>query len=755
MKTQVYFTSMAMAVTFACAYQAAAQTTLGETLWSTTASGCVVQTEGQTAAFLNAAFGTVSFAPGQYGDIKLTCPVTQFYGWTSYQPNKLTITYYDDYGFDGITNHCYITADLLRSNLYLAGKPVLARPESYWYRTRKFIVRNPFAVTAAAIVFLASITGIAAVLWEARAARNEARTSAEVQKFIQAIFETSSRVQQDPIKARQTTARELLDFAAGNIDRQLNNAPAAKEKMLEILADLYIGLGLDDKAVALNRTRVDLVKEQYGPSDPRVAAALCKLAGAMEASTAANGREAILIDASKILDSRHDFSSSTRADMLAGFAKVYKDSNQQKALDYANQAVTLYQKGPPVIGLAKALYDQAVLYALFSDYGNAEAAARESVAVARKAAGETTNSISEFQELLADLDARMLRYDAAKENYEAAFTSSKALNGAEHVDTIEDEVGLADFYARIAEYPESLRLMKEAWENCLKLRGPDDPYHTPQVSLMYASVLAKSGQFEAALDMISRAEKNQRQTAPGSRPLGMTLWWQASILANLGEYEKAKLYLNEAAELSKKTGFKLQLEYGLVRAAIAIHEKKWDEAANIIDTFLGPLHDGGPLSFALLNNLNVRAQLALSKNEPQTALRLAIRLSDLVTGDSNRKYLRFWEKEAGLRRGLAFLQMGDALRALQPLRRAVKLDSEMYAPESAEQIPAAAALGIAYLQTGSRAEAVRTLADIEAVQKHHPHLGDRFEVPLRDLVRLMAIAWRIENASSMVAILPL
>ena len=108
MKIQTLFTSLAMAVTFACANQAAAQV-----LWSTPASGCVLQTEGQTAASVSAVFGTVSFAPGHYGDMKLTCPVSQL----PYSPGQLTITYYDDHAFDGNSNHCYISADLLRSNL--------------------------------------------------------------------------------------------------------------------------------------------------------------------------------------------------------------------------------------------------------------------------------------------------------------------------------------------------------------------------------------------------------------------------------------------------------------------------------------------------------------------------------------------------------------------------------------------------------------------------------------------------------------
>jgi hypothetical protein len=86
--------------------------------WNMPASGCVVQTANHAAAYFNAVYGTVDFAPKKYGDIKLTCPIP-FLSYQTYlngQPNQMVITYYNDNGFVGGINHCYIAADLLRSN---------------------------------------------------------------------------------------------------------------------------------------------------------------------------------------------------------------------------------------------------------------------------------------------------------------------------------------------------------------------------------------------------------------------------------------------------------------------------------------------------------------------------------------------------------------------------------------------------------------------------------------------------------------
>jgi hypothetical protein len=110
MRHRFMFLAYTLALAAATAVESNAQG-----LWNTTAAGCVEQTDNGSAAYFSAVYGTVSFAPGRFGDIKLTCAVP-FLAYQYYQPSQLGITYYNDHGFDGLTNHCYIAADLLRTN---------------------------------------------------------------------------------------------------------------------------------------------------------------------------------------------------------------------------------------------------------------------------------------------------------------------------------------------------------------------------------------------------------------------------------------------------------------------------------------------------------------------------------------------------------------------------------------------------------------------------------------------------------------
>jgi WD40 repeat protein/serine/threonine protein kinase len=66
----------------------------------------------------------------------------------------------------------YPTADTFAQDIerYLNGEPVLARPESRWYRARKFVLRNKLAVGASLLIAASLVAGIVATGWEAQVA---------------------------------------------------------------------------------------------------------------------------------------------------------------------------------------------------------------------------------------------------------------------------------------------------------------------------------------------------------------------------------------------------------------------------------------------------------------------------------------------------------------------------------------------------------------------------------------------------------
>ena len=165
------------------------------------------------------------------------------------------------------------------------------------------------------------------------------RTSAAVQTLLGDIFRANSRSQDDPIKARDTTARELLDLGAKKINAEMSDAPAAKLRVLQLMSQLYSDLALDDEAVRLRRQTVQLARVLHGSDSTEAAGALVELSIAMHASNAVNERLKVLVEATAILGLKSDLRSETRGALLRTLSEHYQSSDTDRALNYAQQAV--------------------------------------------------------------------------------------------------------------------------------------------------------------------------------------------------------------------------------------------------------------------------------------------------------------------------------------------------------------------------------------------------------------------------------
>ncbi|MGO8968856.1 MAG: protein kinase domain-containing protein [Myxococcaceae bacterium] len=138
---------------------------------------------------------------------------------------------------------------------HLAGQPVLARPDSAWYRARKFIRRNRALVTAGAAVVTAIVLGAAAALWQERAARLEAaraEASAQEARFearvARANHEFLSQIFGDAMRGGASSAmRARLDRARELLQRRYADEPIIYALLLLELAGRYDEAGLDDR----------------------------------------------------------------------------------------------------------------------------------------------------------------------------------------------------------------------------------------------------------------------------------------------------------------------------------------------------------------------------------------------------------------------------------------------------------------------------------------------------------------------------
>ena len=184
--------------------------------------------------------------------------------------------------------HRYETVNALKLDVqrHLSREPVLAREGARMYVLGRLLRRYRWPVAAAVALMLAFAAGLAGTLWQAHKARTQARTATAVQDFVTDLFRANSSNQKDPVKARATTARELLDLGAKKIDTSMTDAPAAKLSVLNLLGGLYNELALRKEEIHLRRESVELTRDLYGANAPELVAALSALAGAMHGTDA-------------------------------------------------------------------------------------------------------------------------------------------------------------------------------------------------------------------------------------------------------------------------------------------------------------------------------------------------------------------------------------------------------------------------------------------------------------------------------------
>jgi len=149
----------------------------------------------------------------------------------------------------------YGSVDQLSEDIrrHLEGLPVRARQDTLGYRTGKFLRRNRLAVTAAAVVVLALLAGLATTAWQARVAANHARRAEaeraradrrfnEVRQLATAfLFDFHDAIADLP---GSTPARELVVARALEyLDRLSRESPGDDPVLLRELAVAYQKIG--------------------------------------------------------------------------------------------------------------------------------------------------------------------------------------------------------------------------------------------------------------------------------------------------------------------------------------------------------------------------------------------------------------------------------------------------------------------------------------------------------------------------------
>jgi serine/threonine protein kinase len=629
----------------------------------------------------------------------------------------------------------YASVTALANDLlhYLKHEPISARPDKVAYRTVKFVRRNRVAVVLATLAPLALALGLTAALWQAHIARRQTLVATSVQNFLEGIFRANSSDQADPVKARQTTARELLDIGASQIDGELSDVPEAKLNVLGTLGSMYRELGLDDQAVSMQRKRVNLARGRYGNDSTEVAVVLISLGSALYQSSSPAEAEAVLLEAKRILDIRRDFRSQLRGDLLSNLAQYYQSSNLPRALEYSQQAVEVHRQYPNDPSLAESLYQEGIVLNTLGQRRLAEECFSDASRVSIKLKGDPNPSLPRYYANLGDTQKDLLEFAAAEQSLRHAAIAAQKLGGDDHIDTLETELHLGAFLASTSRTNDGVQHIERARDILERTHRTGDSFFAPQVYLVYGFTLANSGRPEDGLPYIMKAVENRRKNRPGTRYLGQMLEQQASVLIDLGRYREAQRAIDEADLIAKDVKISPTYLEAKDRARLLIAAGHASDADAALDAFHPPAPIAGTLSLDALRLLISRAEVALARNDGQAAQRLASQVNQDLSSSTIRIYSRALEASAALAEGRAYLMLSHPSNALPLLQRAVDLREGFLDPASPSLADARLALASCELDLGHPRLAKPLRTQAKKALALHPELGSEYTVALREL----------------------
>ncbi|MFT4048167.1 MAG: serine/threonine-protein kinase, partial [Solimonas sp.] len=454
---------------------------------------------------------------------------------------------------------------------HLAHEPVQARAGSRGYVLRRGLRRHWLPLSAAAAVFAAMALALAGIAWQARQTRLEARRAEAVQSFMVELFRTNTSNQPDPVKARQTSARELLDIGVGRIATQLDDAPESKLALLRLFGDLYRDFALARDEIPLRQQAVDLSGRLYGRDSPERAGDLLQQAWVSSDVDPDSAARAI-DEVRAILDRRHDRDSFLRGRLLAAQASNDSASDMVRARDEAAQAVAILGRYPESFELVDALYTQAIAEGASGRYAQAMAPMQRAIDMLVRVKGPHAPELAFYCLRMAQIANMVRSHAVAIASAQRAIDAARAKGTERDYDAVRAQTAMAEALTG-AERPRDALAFAARASDTAPPTSPDDAEALMlrnYVHLAASRAKVRAGDPAAGAADAETALAEVRMQGRDDAFLALTLEFRAEALIEQGEIDAARRALDDSARIYRRIGARPREWPAILRVRIAL-----------------------------------------------------------------------------------------------------------------------------------------------------------------------------------------
>jgi eukaryotic-like serine/threonine-protein kinase len=571
----------------------------------------------------------------------------------------------------------YISVDAMADDIerHLSSRPVQARPDSFGYRARKFIVRNRVGAAVASALLITVLAGAGAALWQARIAVAERQRAEDVKNFVAAIFREASPY--DGSGTQALTAVDLLKQADKKLDAALAGQPGARVELSNMIGESLLALG--DVAAA----------------EPVIARSVA--------------------EAGQTLSPTHP--QTLRARMIQSQVHRLRGRPQQARddLDRVLPALRAGGGGAPA-ALATALMDRALTAVDLGAYAEAEQFARESVELANARLGQRDPQRAGSAATLALVYLHLTKFDQARESAEQALRLAIAVNGETppHPRVIEARSIYARALAVTGDLVGGVAMLEAALADNRALLGPKNLHGGMLVQNLVGYRLDLG---ELALADANAAEALailSEHFAPDSLNHAMLVHTRATTQLARRDAAAALVQATRAVEaFNKLLGAAHEVTMG-ARTTVAIalmFEGRLDAAAREIDAVVPHLAALAPASALQARVALARGSIARERGDAGSAMGHLQALADSsqTTPKWQRERMRAWAQI-----GLVQLDQRAPAEAIVSFERALKEFERLETRVTPARADALVGLGRAHLALGDAARAQAALEQADS-----------------------------------------
>jgi eukaryotic-like serine/threonine-protein kinase len=343
----------------------------------------------------------------------------------------------------------YPSAAALREDLdrHLAGRAVVARPDTTGYRMRRFVKRHRAGVAVAGALVIGLVVAVTREYRLRAVAEEEARTAGAVEQYLLTAFGAADPFLAQDSSASQSTVRDLLDRGVARLDTALAGQPAIRARLRTALGRVYVNLGLYDQAAAQLQLALTEQRALSGDRHRATATVLDELGQARGQQGKYELADSLLTAALELRRTTLGSRDSSTAATLEHLAKVRRDRNEYAAAEVlAREAVDVRRGLHGDAALPTAASQHQLAEVLNSRGADKEAAAlyRQALATREARAGRNHPLVSLTLFNLALTERRLGHAEVAESLYRRTLDIQQRTLGKDHPTVASTLNGLAD-----------------------------------------------------------------------------------------------------------------------------------------------------------------------------------------------------------------------------------------------------------------------------------------------------------------------